>query len=280
MNDEANDLAGSLRALASEARRRQGQGAHPSLQQLTAYHAGELGPAAEDEIQEHLAVCRHCTGLLLDLPAFLETPTGTAGDAGGEGGEPDAGWQAIRERLPGPLGPPEKGEGRREPTPARQAAWTSPGTHSRRRTLLRLVAAALIVLAVTPLWIIAWRLVAPPLPPATVDLYPTEARRGATASPPPPPVTVHAAAASTTLILRLARDQPDLRFALELRGAGAGISGARVVLPVTRVIDPHTLLLVLDRHRLAPGRYRLRVLDAERPSAEPLGDYALEVVEP
>jgi hypothetical protein len=116
-----------------------------------------------------------------------------------------------------------------------------------------------------------------------VDLYPTEAWRGP-ASPPPPPATVHAAAASTTLVLRLARDQPGLRFAVEPRAAdadaGAGTAGAPAVLPVTRVIDSHTLLLVLARHQLAPGRYRLRVLDAERPKADPLAEYALEVVEP
>jgi len=43
MNDEpADGLAGSLRELASEARRRQGPDAHPSPETLTAYHAGEL----------------------------------------------------------------------------------------------------------------------------------------------------------------------------------------------------------------------------------------------
>jgi hypothetical protein len=289
MNDEADDLAGSLRVLAGEARRRQGPAAHPSLERLTAFHAGELDPAAEDEVQDHLAVCRHCTGLLLDLPAFLETPAGAAGatgDEGDDGGEPDAEWQAIRGRLPGPLGPsghPEQGGRRREPAPAHPPAWTPAAPRPRRRRLLWLAAAALAVLTVPPLWFIAWRLAAPTLPPATVDLFPAEVWRGPTETPPPSaPATVHAAATSTTLILRLARDQPNLRFGLELRGAGpsAAESGAPVALPVTRVIDPHTLLLVLARHQLAPGRYRLRVLDAERPSARPLGDYALEVVEP
>jgi hypothetical protein len=280
MNDEADDLSGSLRVLASEARRRQGRGAHPDVETLTAYHAGELPTAAVDEVQEHLAVCRHCTGLLLDLPAFLETPGAPA--LADEGGEPDAGWQALRERLPGPQAPAEQDGRRRQPAPARPPAWTPAGRRPRRRTLLGLAAAALAVLAVAPLWIIAWRLAAPALPPATLDLAPAETRRGpAGLPPPPPPAMVHAAAASTTLILRLNRDQPSLRFALELQGAGgAGKSGAPVVPPAPKAIDPHTLLLVLDRHRLAPGRYRLRVLDAERPSAEPLGDYALVVVEP
>jgi Putative zinc-finger len=261
MNDETDDLAGSLRVLAGEERRRQGPDSHPSVETLTAYHAGELTTATEEEVQEHLATCRHCTGLLLDLPAFLAPP-----ESGADPGDADqhAAWQALRERLPGPPHrPPERGPLRR------------------RRTLLRLAAAAMVVLAAAPLWIVARRLAAPTLPPATVDLYPTEAWRGPAAPPSPPPATVHAAAASTTLILRLARDQPGLPFALELRAAGAagaGTAGAPEVLTVTRVIDSHTLLLVLPRHRLAPGRYRLRVLDAER--AEPLADYALEVVDP
>jgi hypothetical protein len=277
MSDESDGLPGLLRDLADEARQWQGPSSHPSLENLTACHAGELTPAAEEEIQEHLATCRHCTGLLLDLPAFLDAPAGAldSGDA-----EPDASWQEIREHLLGPPRLPEDAERPRESPPANQPARPSSQPNPRRRWLLRLAAAALVVLAVTPLSIVAWRLASPSLPPAILDLSPIEAQRGTTEPPPPPPANVHAEAASTILILRLARQQPDLRFTLELRGAGAGQSGTREVLPVTRVIDPQTLLLVLERHRLAPGQYRLRVLDADRPAAEPLGDYALDVIEP
>jgi hypothetical protein len=275
MIDESDRLPGLLRDLADEARRQQGPSSHPSLERLTAWHAGELPPTAEDEIQEHLAICRHCTRLLLDLPTFLETPADAldSGDA-----MPDASWQEIREQLSSRL--PGDAQGPRESPPAYEPARRSLEPYSRRRRLLGLAAAALVALAVPPLWIVAWRLASPALPPATLDVSPIEAQRGTAEPPPPPPAIVHAEAASTTLILRLARKQPDLRFTIELRGTDAGNSGTREVLPVTRVIDPQALLLVLARHRLPPGQYRLRVLDAERPSGEPLGDYALAVVEP
>ena len=274
MNDESDSLAGTLRELASEARRRQGPGAHPSPERLTAYHAGELTPAAEEEVQEHIAFCRHCTRLLLDLPAFLEPLAGVPGSVDEEA---DASWQAIRERLPGPPGLPARARRRGEAAPARAPAAT-PFAPRWRRTLPRLAAAALVVLVVSPLWFLVSRLAAPELPPETLRLAAPEAPRGTGAPPPAPPTTVHAAARSTVLVVRLARDQPDLRFRVEVRAAGT--PGASLVVPVAEVLGPRGLMLVLDRHQLAPGRYQLRVLDAEHPSAEPLGEFPLEVVEP
>jgi hypothetical protein len=47
-----------------------------------------------------------------------------------------------------------------------------------------------------------------------------------------------------------------------------------------KTVDSRTLVLVLARRQLSPGRYQLRVLDAEQPSAEPLGDFPFQVVEP
>lgn len=282
MNDEpADGLAGSLRELASEARRRQGPDAHPSPETLTAYHAGELTFAAAEDVREHLAVCRHCARLLLDLPAFLEAP---AGDREGREDATDASWQAIRERLPGP---PEKA-GRRDETrrtPRRAASGTP------RQSWPRLAVAAMfagVALIAVPLWIIARHLSSPELPPATLELSTPESQRGTSEPPPLPPATVHAEAASTTLLLRLARPQLDLRFRVEwLAGAAAGsvgVAGApadrALPTPAVKIVDSRTLVLVLARRQLSPGRYQLRVLDAELPSAEPLGDFQLQVVEP
>jgi putative zinc finger protein len=281
MNDESDRLRESLRELASEARRRQGPDAHPSPETLTAYHAGELTLAAAEDVREHLAVCRHCARLLLDLPAFLEAP---AGDREGREGEPDTSWQAIRERLPGP---PEKA-GRRIETG--RADWgEAPGAP--RQTLPRLAVAAMfagVVLIAVPLWIIARHLSSPELPPAMLELSTPESQRGTSEPPPLPPATVHAEAASTTLLLRLARPQPDLRFHVELLAGGgagaagipAGRAGRALPAPAVKIVDSRTLVLVLARRQLSPGRYQLRVLDAEQPSAEPLGDFQLQVVEP
>ncbi len=102
---------------------------------------------------------------------------------------------------------------------------------------------------------------------------------------------MHAEAASTTLLLRLARPQTDLRFRVELLVAGAtgatraadtaGVPAGRALeAPAVKIVDSRTLVLVLARRQLSPGSYQLRILDAEQPSAEPLGDFQLQVVEP
>ncbi len=281
MNDEADGVEVALRVLASEARRRQGPDAHPSPETLTAYHAGELTPAVEEGIQEHLAVCTHCTRLLLDLSTFL-APL----DAGREDvdEEADTSWQAIRARLPVPTSPSGK--------PRVTASTRAPGfTRWLPRTSPLAAAAAFVLAALisVPLWIIARQLSSPETPPETIELSAPENLRGTAGPPPVSPVTVHARAASTTFLLRLARPQPDLRFRIELLvtgsagSAGAYGASARRSLPqpaAVRVVDARTLVLVLAGRQLPPGQYRLRVLDAEQPSAEPLGDYPLAVVEP
>jgi hypothetical protein len=267
MNDESDGLAGALQELAREARRRQGPGGHPSPETLTAYHAGELTLAAEEEIQEHLAVCRHCTQLLLDLPAFLEPPVPHVESLDAAA---DASWQELRKRLPGP---PEKAGSR----PDAVTAWKA----GPRRGLQLMAAAALIGLIAAPLWIIGRRLSSPPPPPEMAELFPSEGKRGMP-EPSLPPFTVHADAASTALLVHLANEQPGLRFRVELRAISApGAPAERpTVLPVAKALDSRTLLLLLARRQLPPGTYQLRVLDPEHPSAEALGDYTLRVVEP
>src|SRR3954471_7094568 len=47
---------------------------HPDPETLTAYQANELSPEEDERIQDHLAVCQHCTELLLDLEEFLQPP--------------------------------------------------------------------------------------------------------------------------------------------------------------------------------------------------------------
>jgi hypothetical protein len=283
MNDEPGGLAGSLRELASEARRRQGPDAHPSPETLTAYDAGELTPAAAEDVREHLAVCRHCARLLLDLQSLLDAPVA---DLESPDAEADASWQAIRTRLPGP---PERAGRRHETRGAPWEAAAAPGTP--RRAWPRLSVAATFagfVLIAVPLWIVARHLSSPELPPAMLELSTPEGHRGTAEPPPLPPATVHAQAASTTLLLRLARPQPDLRFRVELLTAGAatsaGVAGApasrALPAPAVKIVDSRTLVLVLARRQLSPGRYQLRVLDAEQPSAEPLGDFQFQVVEP
>lgn len=294
MNDESDGLAGSLAELASEARRRQGPDSHPSPETLTAYHAGELTAAAAEDVQEHLTVCRHCARLVLDLPAFLEAPTAAA-EIERPDEEAEAAWRQIRPRLPGPPHPPDPLAPPHPPDPP-----DPPDTAGRRREPLRvrsmgprqawpgLAVAAMIAgaaLIAVPLWIIARQLSSPELPPATLELSTPEGQRGAAEPPPVPTARVHAQAASTTLLLRLARPQTDLRFRVELLAGGVtGAAGAPASRPLppppVTIVDSRNLVLVLARRQLAPGTYQLRILDTEQPSAEPLGDFSFQVVEP
>lgn len=103
-DDEKPPLDAALRHLAEQQRR--SLTSHPPPQELAAYHAGELPPEAEVRILDHLAVCRECSDLLLDLSGFadLKPPAGVPEltDA-----QVERDWQALRKRM-------GEGEGRED----------------------------------------------------------------------------------------------------------------------------------------------------------------------
>jgi hypothetical protein len=128
-DDKKPPLDAALRHLAEQQRR--SLTSHPTPQELAAYHAGELPPEAETRILDHLAICRECSDLLLDLAGFadLKPPQGVP-ELTDEQVEQD--WQALRSRMRA-----GEGEGRKERTaeivpirPAvpvpRPARWSSP----------------------------------------------------------------------------------------------------------------------------------------------------------
>lgn len=104
MDDEKPPLDAALRHLAEQQRR--SLTSHPTPQELAAYHAGELPPEAEARILDHLAICRECSDLLLDLAGFadLKPPEGVP-ELTDQQVEQD--WQALRTRM-------REGEGRKE----------------------------------------------------------------------------------------------------------------------------------------------------------------------
>lgn len=103
-DDEKPPFDAALRHLAEQQRR--SLTSHPTPQELAAYHAGELPPEAEARILDHLAICRECSDLLLDLSGFadLKPPAGVPEltDA-----QVEQDWQALRARM-------SQGEGRAE----------------------------------------------------------------------------------------------------------------------------------------------------------------------
>lgn len=94
--EEKPTFAGALRFLTDRERRLLAD--HPAPLELAAYHAGELSPEAEARIREHLALCRDCSDLLLNLAGFKKlTPPPGMPELTDEEVEED--WRAVRAKL-------------------------------------------------------------------------------------------------------------------------------------------------------------------------------------
>ena len=75
--------------------------AHPDPERLAAYHssqAGELSPEEEGRIQDHLALCRECAALLLDLDGLADPGFGAGADPTAK----ETVWQNLREEIAPP----------------------------------------------------------------------------------------------------------------------------------------------------------------------------------
>ena len=84
-----------LRALAAKARRDLDD--HPTPEELVAYRAGELTAEDEEKIRDHLALCRDCSQLLLDLKEFEEDEPEE--ESGLSDIQVEAAWRRLRPRL-------------------------------------------------------------------------------------------------------------------------------------------------------------------------------------
>jgi hypothetical protein len=123
-------LDAALRHLAEQQRR--SLTSHPTPQELAAYHGGELPPEAETRMLDHLAICRDCSDLLLDLAGFadLKPPQGVP-ELTDQQVEQD--WQALRARMRAGEGGKEEERRTAEVVPIRRAGpaakparWSSP----------------------------------------------------------------------------------------------------------------------------------------------------------
>lgn len=104
MSDETQDLDEMLGFLGEDGRQRRDPEEHPSPEELSAYQANELTREEDEKIQDHLAVCQHCTELLLDLEEFLAPPVIAAEPADFEAATD---WKRLREGMGPVAGKPE-----------------------------------------------------------------------------------------------------------------------------------------------------------------------------
>lgn len=96
MDEDEKRLRSELRNLTE--REHQALKDHPMPEELVAYRSGELSEAEEERLGDHLAICRDCAALLLDLADFgnLKPPAGVpeVTDA-----QVDQAWQDMRSRI-------------------------------------------------------------------------------------------------------------------------------------------------------------------------------------
>jgi hypothetical protein len=146
VSDEKTSLAAALRHLAEQERRTPSEHATPG--ELTAYHEGTLPPPVEARVREHLAHCKLCSDLLLDLAGFadLAPPPGVPEltDA-----EVEKDWQALRARMGAEQGNPRVDEKSKQPGEVVPIRPAKPEVGKRERDLSPWkIAAAILIAAV------------------------------------------------------------------------------------------------------------------------------------
>jgi hypothetical protein len=97
VDEKRTDLKTALRELAAE--ESADLGPHVGMKRLIAYRQGTLPAAEREAVQEHLSLCKRCTGLLLELRDF-EAAAAQADAAGPESLRNEA-WESLVQRLPG-----------------------------------------------------------------------------------------------------------------------------------------------------------------------------------
>jgi len=235
-------------------------GPHPDPEELAAYHAGELPPAEEERLRDHLVACRECAGLLLDLDGLADPGFG----AGTGSDDQEVVWQRLREEI----------QGKAPVVPLRRPARAAP------RWKPALAAALLAATLGLSLWVASLRrtvedLSRPQLNAPVLDLYSGTARG---AGSPPPVFTVPREARFFTVILNPAGQRRYEGYRVEILRPDGGRVWSGEGLERNAF---GSFSLTLPRGAIGPGEYRIRLLgrtgrDVES-SEETIEEYALRV---
>lgn len=251
---------------------------HPSPERLAAYHAGRLSTEEDAAIREHLLLCHDCPALLLDLeelfePRFRDLDLSDAKLA--------SAWRDLRSRL-GLDGSKSTPGGSAPAVWKRLISWFSAVPRP-----VYAAAAGLMLIATLSLSVV--QSLGSVQPTANTAIFPlTVAARTRSVEP----VKLQPIAfppGHDEVVLRPEIDIPSGverehgRYE-EFEAKFLDKSG-HVVLPVAglrRDKESNILALTLRRRSLKPGRYELR-LYGSRPgqtSADPVGDYPIEILHP
>lgn len=234
-----------------------GPGAHPDPEKLAAYHAGELSPEEEGRVQDHIALCRECAALLLDLDGLADP--GFGAEAGLSGKE--AVWQRLREEM-APQAPV---------VPFRRPVRSSP------RWLQALAASLLVATLGLSFWMALERPVeelSGTQTPKVLQLD-AETTRGE-GSPAMALQTVSSDAASISIILNGAGQRRYERYRFEIVRVGGGKAGGG---QIERDPDSYDSFkpVALEPREIGPGDYRVRLFGWSGGHEEPIQEYAFRV---
>lgn len=248
MSQEPKEFATALGALLNARAERE---EHLEPEVLVAYHHDQL-PAAEAEmVQEHLAACRDCADLLLELVRFGSAKEQPEAAPGVADFELEADWRALRARL--------------EPPPSPVAAPSQRQTATSPRWPYALAAGLLLACLGLGGWVtvLQHQLAALRQPQANLQILNLEvaaAQRGEDE-----PVIVRGTGESVVLILNPPGPAPAVAHRAEVFNAeGRLVASVGGLLPA----EPGNFNLGLPRSLLPPGYYQIRLLQGSTPVAE------------
>jgi len=231
-------------------------GSHPDPEELAAYHAGELSSEEAGRVQDHLALCRECAALLLDLDGLADPGFGAAADLAGK----EAVWQSLKQEI-APSAPV---------VPFRRPVRSSP------RWLQALAASLLVATLSLSFWVASLKRTVAELSgmrTAAVLQLDTETTRGEGGLPLP---VVSSNADVTALILNGAGQRRYETYRFEIvRADGETVRGGQI----ERDPDSYDSFkpIPLARREIGPGDYRVRLFGRSGGREEPIQEYAFRV---
>ena len=252
LRDALDELAADLRS---------GR-AHPEPDALAAYHAGELPPAEERAIQDHLAACGECAGLLLDLEGLSQLDFGAGSGLAGK----EEVWRGLREAV---------AAGEQGKAAPRVLAFPRRSVASSPRWLQGLAAALLAATIGLSGWVVSLRQAlqeaAEPRPAQVLPLSTLTLRGEATGRG----VLAVKAAAPVVLTIRTPLWSRSTRYRVVIeRASGEEVWRIGELAPDRGGALP---LVSLGPRALAPGEYRIRVVGE---GGEQIADQPLHVEGP